>query len=52
MAKFLKNDRLTEENLKKIDDKIHKESALRDKKNAILDDRRSVKAGDDTRSVG
>ena len=41
VAKFLKNDRLTEDNLKKLDDKIQKESYLRDKKEAILDDRKS-----------
>ena len=39
--KFLKNDRLTEDNLKKLDHKIQKESYLRDKKEAILDDRKS-----------
>lgn len=41
VTKFLKNDRLTEDNLKKLDDKIQKESYLRDKKEAILDDRKS-----------
>ena len=41
VGKFLKNDRLTEENLKKLDDKILKESELRDKKEELLDDRRS-----------
>lgn len=41
VAKFLKNDRLTEDNLNKLDDKIYKESQLRDKKDAILDDRKS-----------
>ena len=41
VAKFLKNDRLTEENLKKLDDKILKEADLRDKKEEVLDDRRS-----------
>ena len=44
VQKFLKNDRLTEENLKKLDDKISKENTLRDKKEAILDDRRSEKS--------
>ena len=43
--KFLKNDRLTEENLKKLDDKINKESRIRDKQEAILDDRKSQKSG-------
>ena len=41
VAKFLKNDRLTEENLKKLDDKILKESNLRDKKELILDEIKS-----------
>lgn len=41
VGKFLKNDRLTEENLKKLDDKINKESLLRDKKEAIVDEKRS-----------
>lgn len=44
VQKFLKNDRLTEENLKKLDDRILKESELRDKKDAILDDRRSERS--------
>ena len=43
--KFLKNDRLTEENLKKLDDKINKESKIREKQEAILDDRKSQKGG-------
>ena len=41
VQKFLKNDRLTEDNLKKLDDRILKESELRDKKDMILDDRKS-----------
>lgn len=41
--KFLKNDRLTEENLRRLDEKIAKESTLRDKKEAIIDERRSEK---------
>ena len=41
VTKFLKNDRLTEESLKKLDDKISKETALREKKGDILDDRKS-----------
>ena len=44
VQKFLKNDRLTEDNLKKLDDKILKESELRDKKEAILDDKRSERS--------
>lgn len=43
--KFLKNDRLTEENLKKLDDKINKESKIREKQDAILDERKSQKGG-------
>ena len=45
VTKFLKNDRLTEDNLKKLDDKILKESEVRDKQGAILDDRRSQRSG-------
>ena len=41
--RFLKNDRLTEENLKKLDDKINKESRIREKQEAILDERKSQK---------
>lgn len=44
VQKFLKNDRLTEDNLKKLDDKILKESELREKKDAIVDDRRSERS--------
>jgi hypothetical protein len=44
VQKFLKNDRLTEDNLKKLDDRILKESELRDKKDIILDDRKSQKS--------
>jgi len=43
--KFLKNDRLTEDNLKNLDQRILKESELRDRKDAILDDRKSNKSG-------
>jgi len=32
VAKYLKNDRLTEDTLRNLDSKIHKESQLRDKK--------------------
>jgi hypothetical protein len=42
--KFLKNDRLTEDNLKRLDNKILKESELRDKKEMIMDDRKSQKS--------
>lgn len=41
VAKYLKNDRLTEESLRQLDTKISQEASLRDKKEAILDDRRS-----------
>ena len=52
VQKFLKNDRLTEDNLKKLDDRIFKESELRDRKDGILDDRRSQKsAGPGGRSL-
>ncbi len=44
VQKFLKNDRLTEDNLKKLDERILKESELRDRKDAILDDRKSHKS--------
>lgn len=44
VQKFLKNDRLTEDNLKKLDERILKESELRDKKDAILDDHKSQKS--------
>ena len=41
MARFLKNGRLTEDNLRNLDTKISKEADLRDKRDAILDDRKS-----------
>ena len=41
VARFLKNGRLTEDNLRSLDTKISKEADLRDKRDAILDDRRS-----------
>lgn len=44
VQKFLKNDRLTEDNLKKLDDRILKESETRDKKEAVLDDHLSQKS--------
>lgn len=44
VARFLKNDRLTEDNLKRLDDRISKESDLRDKKEGIVDDRRSERS--------
>ena len=45
VERFLKNDRLTEDNLKKLDIKILKECELREKKNDILDDRKSERSG-------
>lgn len=39
--RFLKNDRLTEDTLRNLDTKIQNEASLRDKKDAILDDRKS-----------
>ena len=45
VAKFLKNDRLTEDNLKKLDTKINREAEIREKKGAILDDRKSERSG-------
>ena len=41
VAKYLKNDRLTEDTLRNLDSKIHKESQLRDKKEQIVEDRKS-----------
>ena len=41
VGRFLRNGRLTEDNLRTLDTKISREAALRDKKEAILDDRRS-----------
>ena len=41
VARFLKNSRLTEDNLRNLDTKISKEADLRDKKDAILEDRKS-----------
>lgn len=40
----MKNDRLTEENLKKLDDRILREAELRDKREDILDDRKSMRS--------
>ena len=41
VVRFLKNGRLTEDNLRQLDVKISKEADLRDKKENILDDRKS-----------
>lgn len=41
VARFLKNGRLTEDNLRNLDTKISKEADLRTKKDAILEDRKS-----------
>jgi hypothetical protein len=45
VVKYLKNDRLTEETLRNLDSKIMKEVTLRDKREAIQDDRRSNASG-------
>ena len=39
--RFLTNDRLTEDNLKNLDNKIGKEALNRDKKSQILNDQKS-----------
>ena len=44
VQKFLKNDRLTEDNLKRLDERILKEAELRDKRQDILDDRKSERS--------
>jgi len=41
VARFLKNGRLTEDNLRNLDSKISKEADLRSKREAILEDRKS-----------
>jgi len=41
VARFLKNGRLTEDHLRTLDTKISKEADLRDKREAILEDRKS-----------
>ena len=41
VVRFLKNDRLTEDTLRNLDSKINKEANIRDKKQDILDDRKS-----------
>ncbi len=38
VGKFLSNNRLTEENLKKLDEKIGKEADIRNKKEDVLQD--------------
>lgn len=42
VAKFISSERLTEDNLKRLDDKIAREADTRDRKEAILEDRRST----------
>ena len=44
VKRFLTNDRLNEENLKNLDNKISKEAENRDKKSQILEDRQSVRS--------
>jgi hypothetical protein len=41
VARFMKNGRLTEDNLRDLDGKINREANLRDKKDAVLDDHKS-----------
>lgn len=41
VTRFMKNGRLSEENLRVLDGKISKEALLRDKKEAILEDHKS-----------
>jgi hypothetical protein len=41
VGKFMKNDRLTEENLRKLDTRIGRETELRLKKKEILDDKKN-----------
>ncbi len=41
VGKFLSNNRLTEENLKKLDERIGKEADLRNKKEDVLQDHMS-----------
>lgn len=50
VARFLKNGRLTEDNLRGLDSKISKEADLREKKEAILGDRRSNTSARSNRS--
>lgn len=44
VRKFLANDRLTEGNLKNLDNKINNEIKNKNKKEQILDDRRSQRS--------
>ncbi len=44
VTKFLKNDRLSEDNLKKLDQKILKETELREKQGGIIEDRKSERS--------
>jgi len=46
VARFLKNDRLSEDNLKRLDEKISKEADLRLKKEGIVADRKSERNND------
>jgi len=52
VAKYLKNDRLTEDTLRNLDSKIMKEVALRDKKAEITADRQSNTSGRAASSSG
>lgn len=45
VTKFLSSERLTEDNLKILDEKIGRQADNREKKESILDDRRSTHYG-------
>ncbi len=49
VGKFLNNERLTEENLRKLDDKIGREAELREKKDDVLSVHKSMKSGKSSR---
>jgi hypothetical protein len=44
VTRFMKNGRLTEDNLRTLDSKIGKEAANRDKKEAVLEDHKSQRS--------
>ena len=45
VTRFMKNGRLTEDNLRNLDGKIGREAQLRDKKDAVLADHKSERSG-------
>ena len=51
VIKFLSNDRLSEDNLKRLDDKICREAFNRDRRDAIIDDRKSSVTSNHNQSV-